>query len=495
MRMRRITHHSRPIAGALLAIVLLGLNGTGQAFRGGKDPDRASDRAARDTDRASDRATRDTERLNERAARDTERYHEEREKILREAREDPERAAEKLQKLEEDRAEELAEAQEEAAEIAEEAAEEAAEALEEAAEELEFASRAASGSTADMRQLSDHESPDFDPDGFPVKRGEVSALDLHDDALAKAQAQGFGLISRDDLTTLQSTLIRLSVPSGLDGEKALQALRAIDPSATFDYVHYYGQPYLPQGKASRGGKEISGRKKAELTIGMIDSAVVSHKALNGVSITQRDFSNTKAEVPVVHGTAVASILARDGAAVLYIANVFKSGPKGTYTSADVIVRALDWMAGTGVPVISMSFAGPRNDVLDRLVQKVTASGKNIVAAAGNGGPTAPPAYPAALPSVVAVTAVDSRLRVYRYANQGSYITVAALGVNENAAQAAGGYGSFSGTSYATPHVASWIARCQKSESASACRTRLAKSTKDLGAPGRDPVYGYGYLSH
>ena len=66
----------------------------------------------------------------------------------------------------------------------------------------------------------------------------------------------------------------------------------------------------------------------------------------------------------------------------------------------------------------------------------------IVAAAGNGGPTAPPAYPAALRPVVAVTAVDSKDHIYRYANQGRYIMVAAPGVDEPAADARGGISLF-----------------------------------------------------
>ena len=38
-------------------------------------------------------------------------------------------------------------------------------------------------------------------------------------------------------------------------------------------------------------------------------------------------------------------------------------------------------------------------------------------------------YPAAYSGVVAVTAVDSRLEVYRRANRGDYIDIAAPGVN------------------------------------------------------------------
>ena len=42
----------------------------------------------------------------------------------------------------------------------------------------------------------------------------------------------------------------------------------------------------------------------------------------------------------------------------------------------------------------------------------------FTAAAGNDGPTAGPAYPAAYPQVIAVTAVTKDLRNYPYANRG-----------------------------------------------------------------------------
>jgi hypothetical protein len=87
-------------------------------------------------------------------------------------------------------------------------------------------------------------------------------------------------------------------------------------------------------------------------------------------------------------------------------------------------------------VINMSLAGPRNAILDRLIRDAVASGRTIVAAAGNGGPTAPPAYPAAVPGVIAVTAVDKNRQVYRLAQRGRHIAVSAYGVDVLAANAA-----------------------------------------------------------
>jgi len=58
------------------------------------------------------------------------------------------------------------------------------------------------------------------------------------------------------------------------------------------------------------------------------------------------------------------------------------------------------------------------------------------------------------------------------------------------------YELFNGTSMATPHVSavaalvwSYFPKC----SASQIRSTLDKSALDLGAPGRDPYYGYGLV--
>ena len=55
----------------------------------------------------------------------------------------------------------------------------------------------------------------------------------------------------------------------------------------------------------------------------------------------------------------------------------------------------------------------------------------------------------------------------------------------------------SGTSFATPHVAAWMARCTGSKSPATrlkCIKRLEAEARDLGEPGRDAVYGYGFIS-
>jgi subtilisin family serine protease len=52
-----------------------------------------------------------------------------------------------------------------------------------------------------------------------------------------------------------------------------------------------------------------------------------------------------------------------------------------------------------------------------------------IAAAGNGGASADPLYPGAEPGVIAVTATDEQGQLFEMANRGSYIAIAAPGVD------------------------------------------------------------------
>lgn len=479
--------------GGLCAIALAvgGANVFAAGPGSGREPDpEDSDRAQR----ALERAERDASRAAERAIRDEIRYQEDRAEIFEKTADDPVRQQEELAKLEQDRTETLAKAEEEAIKDAEDLAKELVKAQEEAAEDAaERADDMAEfGSSEELRGLAESESPEFDERGFPVRQGEIVGLKLEASVVRNLEQAGFEVIEQQELPALGSWLHRLKAPEGMDAPAALKLARNAEPGYTFDFTHYYAMQYAPTGQQSSAAPVTLPRKKGRLTIGMIDTGIVSHPSFADVSINARDFADSDS-VPKAHGTAVASILASEGSSNIYIANIFRGRNARPYTSADTIVEALEWMVGQGVPVVNMSLAGPRNEILDRLIDQAVGRGTLIVAAAGNGGPSAPPAYPAALEPVIAVTAVDERNRVYRYANQGRYITVSARGVDEPAANYNGGITRFSGTSFATPHVSAWVARCLERSSGTSCARKLRRSARDLGAPGHDPVYGYGLI--
>ena len=240
-----------------------------------------------------------------------------------------------------------------------------------------------------------------------------------------------------------------------------------------------------------------------LRIGIIDSSVdKEHRAFSEASITTRRFVEND-RPPNFHGTAIASIIAgNDPAALglapraeLFAAEVFdQTAEQGEFASTVSLIKALNWLVTQEVSVINISLAGPPNRLLETALARVRERGVLAIAAAGNGGPMAQPMYPAAYPEVVAVTATDNRGRAFRLANRGEYVDIAAPGVNIRHAQAGGGYAASSGTSYAVPFVTVAAARLlQLNGEPNLMLDALYASAVDVGAPGRDQIYGYGQL--
>jgi subtilisin family serine protease len=196
-------------------------------------------------------------------------------------------------------------------------------------------------------------------------------------------------------------------------------------------------------------------------IAVIDTAIdTAHPVFGGaITATFDALGDTKSE-PELHGTSIAAVVSAraelDGvapAATILAVRAFTSAPGNSaqsYTLA--ILKGLDWAVLNGARVVNMSFAGPNDPLLGQAIAAAFKQGVVIVAAAGNGGPDAPPAYPGAYPNVIAVTAIDSKDALYKSANRGTYIAVAAPGVDIISAAPKGAYDISSGTSMAAAHV-------------------------------------------
>lgn len=297
----------------------------------------------------------------------------------------------------------------------------------------------------------------------------------------------------------------------LERSDAEATLAEVDPEGILDANHLYrlAQDASPRTYARRLIDEAGDtcRLSASLRIGMIDGPVdVTHPALAPARIRQQDtLLPGQSAADTEHGTAVAGLIVGvDGGgifsgfasgATLYAATAFARDRAGGGASADVdrIAAALDWLVATEAQVVNMSFAGPRNAVLDALLGRVAARGVVLVAAVGNDGRDEV-AFPAASPDVIAVTAVDAALRPYQLANRGAGIDVAAPGVDLFVALGRGG-GYVSGTSYAAPIVAALAARHLGARAGGAREVRqaLRNSALELGEGRGDPRFGWGLV--
>ncbi len=161
-----------------------------------------------------------------------------------------------------------------------------------------------------------------------------------------------------------------------------------------------------------------------------------------------------------------------------------------------LVKALDAAIARDAQIINMSLAGPPDDLVAKYVALAVSQNRLIIAGAGNGGAEAGAAYPAALPGVLAVTAVDQFNAPYQQANQGEYVDLAAPGVDILTLAPDGTFPLSSGTSWAAAHVsgiAALIRPLMPLSNASDIALVLSSQARDLGTADKDPQFGNGIV--
>jgi len=161
-----------------------------------------------------------------------------------------------------------------------------------------------------------------------------------------------------------------------------------------------------------------------------------------------------------------------------------------------IIAGLQWCIDNGIQVVSMSLGGPDPGVLGTACQAAADAGIVLVAAAGNEYGAV--CYPAAFSSVIAVSATGRDDEFAYFSNRGPEVELSAPGLYVRSTCASrldsggDGYEVLSGTSMATPHVAG--AACLAIQRGwSNVRDALRATADDLGAAGRDPLFGFGLV--
>ena len=163
-----------------------------------------------------------------------------------------------------------------------------------------------------------------------------------------------------------------------------------------------------------------------------------------------------------------------------------------------IIEGIQWSVNNGAQVINMSLGGTYDSsALHSAVTAAVNAGVVVVAAAGNSGPGDNTVnYPAKYAEVIAVSATTSSNTLASFSSRGTEVELAAPGSSIYSTYKGGGYQTLSGTSMASPHVAGAAALVIASgvSGVDNVRARLRTTATDLGAAGKDNLYGYGLVN-
>jgi hypothetical protein len=314
---------------------------------------------------------------------------------------------------------------------------------------------------------------------FPLVGGTIGLFRITDRRTVET-------VSRELATDASVRSVQLNFRHVLQDQKA--ALTEGDPAQ-----YALLKLRLPQAHTLAHGVNV--------TIAVIDSGIdVKHPELANAIADSFDALGSK-EGPHAHGTGIAGAIVSHArlmgsapAARILAIRAFGVAPNGAESTSFVILKALDYAAAHRAQIVNMSFAGPKDAVIERAIAAAAAKGIVLVAAAGNAGPKSPPLYPAANPNVIAVSATDAQDRLFAASNRGGHIAISAPGVDIFLPAPDEKYQMTSGTSFSAAYVsglAALMLERNPSLKPDEVRAILMKTARDLGAPGRDDLFGAG----
>ena len=244
---------------------------------------------------------------------------------------------------------------------------------------------------------------------------------------------------------------------------------------------------------------------------IIDTGVdLTHEEFAGRPFTTALNRQTTSGPTEEHGTAVASVAAapRNNLGVVGVypqANLYlwDASPSGLGITVGDVIHGLDAAIHLGPGVVNLSLGSEiRNSLIDRMVAVTQAAGILIVAAAGNsrqnGNPTE---YPASLPHVLTVGALDSTGVPSFFSSGSPHVDLSAPGERiwvavPTSLHPPDDFDQFDGTSFASPMVAAaaaWVWTVRPELDAAQVFDIMRASAQDVWTPGFDPFSGFGRL--
>jgi thermitase len=364
---------------------------------------------------------------------------------------------------------------------------------------------------------------DDDPKGAPYVTGEllVSYESGTSEETEKTVLRRSGAQTLDDLPgevrLVSFPQIRSEASEAAREQALARELKDLDDRANVEAAdyNYVREPYFVPNDPKFGKQWGLSRtslpgawnstKGRGAKIAIVDSGVDESHPDIGKIAAQRDFVRDDEAANDIYGhgtriTGIAGALTDNGKGMagacpecqLLIAKVMDAQGRATDSR---IIEGIDWSMKHGADVVNLSLGGSAmSSVLRKAVNRASASGAVVVAAAGNTGTTRRQ-YPAAYPKAIAVSATDRSGGLAYFSSHGDWVDLAAPGTNILSTSASGRYSEQSGTSMSAPFV-SGLAGLLASQGmpANSIRQRMQATAKDLGPAGDDPRFGYGRIN-
>ena len=311
----------------------------------------------------------------------------------------------------------------------------------------------------------------------------------------------------------QSELRIVELPANAS-EKGIANALSKNPNLKFAEVdqrvapHFAANdPYLgTQWHLGRIGASTAwdGSKGAGVTIAILDTGVNgAHPDLAGRMVPGWNFHDNNADTADIdgHGTATAGTAAaslHNAAGVASVAGqamimpVRISDPTG-YAYWSTVAQGLTYAADRGVRVANISYGVAGSASVQSSADYMRGKGGLVIVSAGNNGVDENLPQTA---SMIPVSATDSSDMQPSWSSYGAFVAMSAPGANIYTTNRDGAYGFWNGTSFSSPIVAGVVGLMMSANpklSGAQVESLLYGSATDLGAAGRDPVYGHGLV--
>jgi subtilisin family serine protease len=347
-----------------------------------------------------------------------------------------------------------------------------------------------------------------------LTRDQAGELRLHGAGLVVARPGAGPALRRAGGVKIATALPVWRVPSrsalqvlpGLIRDGLVADVSADQPLSTFDEPLQPYEWWIPAVGVDRAVSPGPGRPLTVIDTG-VDMAHEEFATRPGTTVMNIQTAAGELEE---HGTAVASVAAAPVNALGLVGvypqaalQIWDASPTGDGITAGDVIQGLDAAIQRGQGVVNLSLGSQtRNPVLDAMVAVTVGSGTLVVAASGNSRQRGSPLeYPASLPHVLTVGALDQGNAPAVFSSGSQHVDLSAPGVSIPVAvplsfQPAPHYNFFSGTSFASPLVAgaaAWVWTVRPTLDLSQLFEVMRASSQDLSSPGYDAFSGFGRL--